>query len=62
MRGNICAGDDMIITGKVTKKHITAGEHRVDLDIVMATQDGPVTPCSATLVLPSRREEERNHR
>jgi len=54
MRGNICAGDDMVITGKVTKKHITDGEHRVDLDIVMATQDGPVTPCGATLALPSR--------
>ena len=54
MRGNICAGDDMVITGKVTKKHITDGEHRVDLEIVMATQDGPVTPCGATLALPSR--------
>ncbi|MBI4519001.1 MAG: MaoC family dehydratase N-terminal domain-containing protein [Deltaproteobacteria bacterium] len=54
MRGNVCAGDGMIITGKVTKKYITDGEHRVDLEIVIATQDGPVTPCTATLALPSR--------
>ena len=54
MRGNVCAGDDMLITGTVTRKHVEDGEHRVDLDIVIATQDGPVTPCSATLVMPSR--------
>ncbi|MFQ5666397.1 MAG: MaoC family dehydratase N-terminal domain-containing protein [Candidatus Binatia bacterium] len=60
MRGNICAGDDMIISGKVTKKHVEGGEHRVDLDIVIATQDGPVTPCSASLALPSRDSGNKN--
>jgi len=54
MRGNVCAGDDMIIRGKVTKKHLEAGEYRVDVDIVISTQDGAVTPCTATLILPSR--------
>jgi len=54
MRGNICAGDDMVLRGKVTGKNVEAGEHRVNVDIVISTQDGPVTPCSATLVLPSR--------
>jgi acyl dehydratase len=54
MRGNVCAGDEMTITGKVTKKHIENGEHRVDLEIVISTQEGPVTPCTATLALPSR--------
>ena len=54
MRDNICAGDDMIITGRVVKKYAEDGEHRVDLEIMIATQAGPVTPCKATLVLPSR--------
>jgi len=54
MRGNVCAGDDLRITGKVTKKYVDSGEHRVDLEILMSTQDGPVTPCTATLTLPSR--------
>jgi acyl dehydratase len=54
MRGNICAGDDMIITGTVTRRYVDGGEHRVDLEIVIATQDGPVSPCTATLALPSR--------
>jgi hypothetical protein len=38
----------------VTKKYVDSGEHRVDLEILMSTQDGPVTPCTATLTLPSR--------
>jgi hypothetical protein len=54
MRGNVCAGDDMIVTGKVTKKYEEDGEHRVDIDVMIATQEGPVTPCSATLVLQAR--------
>jgi len=54
MRGNVCAGDDMILRGQVTKKYVEGDEHRVDVDVVISTQDGPVTPCSATLVLPSR--------
>ena len=54
MRGNVCAGDDMILTGTVTKKHVEGGEARVDVDIMISTQDGPVAPCKATLALPSR--------
>lgn len=54
MRQNVCAGDDMIITGKVTKKYVLDGDHRVDLDIMISTQDGPATPCAGTLSLPTR--------
>jgi acyl dehydratase len=53
MRKPVCAGDDMIISGRVSKKYIDEG-CVVDLDIMVATQDGPATPCSATLALPSR--------
>ena len=54
MRQNICAGDDMIISGKVVRKYVEDGDHRVDLEIMIATQDGPATPCGGTLSLPSR--------
>jgi acyl dehydratase len=54
MRENVCAGDDMIITGKVTRKYVEDGDHRVDLDIMIATQEGPATPCGGTLSLPTR--------
>jgi acyl dehydratase len=54
MRDNVCAGDDMILTGRVTRKYVADGEHRADLEIVIATQAGPVTPCTATLALPAR--------
>jgi hypothetical protein len=54
MRGSVCAGDTMTLTGTVTRTYIEDGEHRVDLDIMIATDEGPATPCSATLALPSR--------
>jgi len=54
MRDNVCAGDDMILTGRVTKKYLVDGEPRVDVEVTIATQDGPVSPCQTTLVLPSR--------
>jgi len=54
MRQSVCAGDDMIITGKVTKKYVEDGDHRVDLDIMISTKDGPATPCGGTLSLLSR--------
>ena len=54
MRGNVCAGDDMTVAGRVTRKYVEDGEHRVDLEITISTQDGPMTPCSATLALPSQ--------
>jgi acyl dehydratase len=54
MRDNVCAGDEMILTGRVTKKYLQDGEPHVDIDVTIATQDGPVSPCQATVVLPSR--------
>jgi hypothetical protein len=54
MRQNVCAGDDMIITGSVTRKYVEDGDRRIDLDVMISTQDGPATPCSGTLSLPSR--------
>lgn len=54
MKGNVCAGDDMILTGRVAAKRAEGAEHLVDLEITISTQDGPVTPCTATLALPSR--------
>ena len=54
MRGNACAGDDMIVTGSITKKYVEDGEHLIDADVLISTQDGPVTPCTATVSLLSR--------
>jgi len=54
MRDNVCAGDDLIMTGKVVRRYQEGGDHRVDVEIVIATQAGPVTPCAATLALPTR--------
>jgi len=54
MRRNVCAGDDMIITGRVARSYVEDGEHRVDIDVMIATQEGPATPGSGTLALPSR--------
>ena len=42
MRDNVCAGDDLIMTGKVVRRYEEAGDHRVDVEIVIATQAGPV--------------------
>jgi len=57
MRGNVCAGDEMFVSGTVTSRYMDEGERRVDLDIMIATAEGPATPCSATLALPSRADE-----
>lgn len=54
MRRSICAGDDMIVTGQVAKKYFQDGEHRVDLDIQVSTQDGPAYECLGTLTLATR--------
>jgi hypothetical protein len=51
MRGNVCAGDDMIMTGRVTKRYEQEGERLVDVEVIIATEEGPVTPCSATVAL-----------
>jgi hypothetical protein len=54
MRRNVCAGDDMILSGRVARKYVESGDHLVDIDVTISTQDGPATSCAATLVLPSR--------
>ena len=54
MRRNICAGDEMIVTGRVARKYRQDGENRVDLDVMIASQEGPATPSEATVALPSR--------
>ncbi len=56
MRGAVCAGDVMAITGEVTRKYEQDGDRRVDIRVTIATQEGPVTPCDATLSLPSKVE------
>ena len=40
MQDNVCAGDDMILTGRVTKKYLVDGEPHVDVEVTIATQDG----------------------
>ena len=54
MRRPICAGEDMIMSGCVTSKYVQDGEHRVDIDIAVSTQDGPAYVCGGTLALPTR--------
>ncbi len=54
MRDNVCAGDDMILTGRVTRKYLVDSEPHVDVEVTIATADGPVSPCRTTVVLPSR--------
>jgi len=51
MRGNVCAGDDLIVTGTVTGIHREGGEPLAELDLLIATQDGPAMPCAGTLTL-----------
>ena len=54
MKENVCAGDDMIVTGRVTRKFVVDGEHRVDIDVMISNQERPATPCEATVALPCR--------
>ena len=54
MRGNICVGDDLVITGKVIKTYQEDGENRVDVDFDVATQEGPATSATGTVALISR--------
>lgn len=54
MQSNVCAGDDMVITGCVTRKYLEQGERRVDVEVTIANQQGPAMPCEATVALPSR--------
>lgn len=54
LRRPVCAGDDMIINGRVARKFVHDGEHRVDIDIQVSTQDGFAYDCGGTLALPTR--------
>ena len=54
LRRSICAGEDMIINGRVSRKFERDGEHRVDIDIDVSTQNGPAYDCGGTLALPTR--------
>lgn len=51
MRGNVCAGDDMVLTGTVVRKYREGGEHLVDIDVTISTQDGVSVPCKGTVAL-----------
>jgi hypothetical protein len=55
MKGNICAGDELIIQGKVTNKYQENGENRVDVDFAVCTQNGQATSAKGTLALPLRK-------
>jgi acyl dehydratase len=54
MQENICAGDDMIINGVVSRKYAEGGDSLVDIDIQVSTQHGPAYNAAISLVLPLR--------
>ena len=54
MKRSICAGEDMIMTGRVTQRYEKDGEHRVDLDIEINTDRGAAYQAGGTLALPTR--------
>jgi hypothetical protein len=54
MRRSICAGEDMIIDGQVSRKYVQDGDHRVDIDIRVSTQNGRAYEADGTLALPQK--------
>jgi len=54
MKENVCRGDDMIVTGRVSRKYEQDGEHLVSIDVMISNQDSPCSPAEAIIVLPSR--------
>jgi acyl dehydratase len=54
MRRSLCAGEDMIMTGRVTAKYEKDGERRVDLDVAINTDRGAAYQAGGTLALPTR--------
>jgi hypothetical protein len=54
MRRPICPGEDVMIDGQVTQRYEQDGVRFVDVDIQVATQNGPAYVATATLLLPSR--------
>ena len=55
MRRSICAGEDMIITGRVKEKHEKDGEHLVDLEVEISTQNGLAYKAGGTVALPTHK-------
>ena len=49
MRRSVCAGEDMIMNGRVTWKFESEGEHRVDLQISITTPKGLAYNAGGTL-------------
>jgi acyl dehydratase len=48
-------GDTIDVTGKVTKKYVTADNHKVDCALTVTKQDGTVSArAQATVTIPSR--------
>ena len=54
IQGSVCAGDDMTVKGKVSKKYIENKEHLVEVEVMFHTQNGAASPCSGTVALPSK--------
>lgn len=52
MRRTIGAGEDYMMSGRITRKWERDGEKLVDMDISIDTQLGPAYNCSGTLALP----------
>lgn len=54
MRRTICAGEDMIINGQLTRRYQEGGDLLVDVDIDVATQNGPAYKAMGTVALASQ--------
>ena len=54
MKENICAGDDLIINGTVTRTFVQDKEHCAEVDIQVSTQHGPAYKAGAVIALPVR--------
>jgi len=51
MRRTICAGEDMIIKGRVSRRYDDEGVRKVDVDIEVSTQNGLAYRAVGTVVL-----------
>lgn len=50
-----CAGDTISAEGKVTKKYVENGDHKVDCELVVTKQNGTATVnAQATVIIPSK--------
>lgn len=57
MNESLGPGEEMIVAGRVARKYIQDGEHRVDIDVTISSETRTATPSEATLALPSRDEK-----